>query len=229
MSAPKRAYRTKYEALFLPIGRLIAKTGIKANHLTTLSILVAIGGFFFYSYRILLLGLTFMILASIVDMLDGSVARATDTDTRFGSVFDPVADRYVEFFFLLGMDFGEYAPHGWVLFTFCGMIMASYVRARAESSGGLESCSVGIAERKEKMTILGLGTFFEFLITTDWLKEKWAEVWSWSYDFGLIEVTSDFGPLAIAILIVGILSHISAMQRLSFTFKATKTPTRDEN
>ena len=115
----------------------------------------------------------------------------------------------MEFILLLGMDFGHYAPQGWVLFTFCGMFMASYVRSRAESSGGLESCSVGIAERKEKMTLLGIRTFCEVLILYDPFKKQWSKIWS------------DFGPLALAIIIVGFLSHLSAIQRLRYTYIET--------
>jgi phosphatidylglycerophosphate synthase len=128
-------------------------------------------------------------------MLDGAVARATGSVTRFGAVYDPVLDRYAEFAVLFGMGFGQLVAWTWVVFGLCGMVMASYTRARAESAGGLKSCRVGIAERQEKIILLVIGSLIQPLFSL---------------------------ALPLSVLIVGILSHITVIQRLHFTAIQTR-------
>jgi phosphatidylglycerophosphate synthase len=74
------------------------------------------------------------------------------------------------------------------------MLMASFTRAKAESVGGLKACTVGIAERQEKLLIIIGGSFLLF-------------VYSQSLNY--------------AIIIVGILSHITVLQRLHYTWVQT--------
>jgi CDP-diacylglycerol--glycerol-3-phosphate 3-phosphatidyltransferase/archaetidylinositol phosphate synthase len=131
----------------------------------------------------------------MVDMLDGAVARATGKTTRFGAVYDPVLDRYAEFAVLVGIAVGGFTDWIWAIFALFGMVMASYVRARAESSGGLTSCTVGIAERQEKILLLLVGSILQPFLGF---------------------------ALSVCVIIVGILSHVTVVQRLYFTFKQTQ-------
>ena len=133
--------------------------------------------------------------SGFVDMLDGAVARATNTATRFGAVYDHVLDRYAEFAILMGIGLGGFVDWIWVIFALFGMVMASFVRAKAESVGGLKSCTVGVAERQEKLILLLIGSFLEPLL-----------------------------PLAlpICVVIVGVLSHVTVIQRLRYTFNQTR-------
>jgi phosphatidylglycerophosphate synthase len=73
--------------------------------------------------------------------------------------------------------------------------MASFVRAKAESVGGLKRCTVGVAERQEKLVLLLLGSILQGLFS-------WA--------------------LLGAVILVGVLSHVTVVQRLSYTFKQTR-------
>ena len=84
------------------------------------------------------------------------------------------------------------------------MIMASYVRARAESVG-MDNCSVGI-ERKEKITLIGIGTGLEGLSHA----LNWMQIYP-TYDlFGAVFI---IGPLALSIALVGI--SISSIENQS--------------
>jgi phosphatidylglycerophosphate synthase len=195
-----KALRTRYETLLAPIGNLVAKTGISANVVSVLAVVMSIVSAVAFALRSIAFGLLFMVFASWMDMLDGSIARARGQATPFGQVFDHTLDRYAEFFFLLGILLGGYVDGSWILFALFGMIMASYVRAKAESVDTQINCSVGIAERKEKLFILALGAGFQ-----------------WFYDNNLLNIWPDvFNPLTAAIVLVGLLSHISALQRLKY-------------
>lgn len=133
--------------------------------------------------------------SGFVDMLDGAVARATRSATRFGAVYDHVLDRYAEFAILVGIGLGGFVDWIWVVFALFGMIMASFVRAKAESVGGLKNCTVGVAERQEKLILLLVGSILQPFFSA---------------------------ALPICVLIVGLLSHITVIQRLRYTFTQTR-------
>jgi CDP-diacylglycerol--glycerol-3-phosphate 3-phosphatidyltransferase/archaetidylinositol phosphate synthase len=128
----------------------------------------------------------------IVDMLDGAVARATGSASRFGAVYDHVLDRYAEFVVLLGIGLGGFVEWPWIVFGLFGMVMASYARAKAESAGGLASCTVGVAERQEKIILLLVGSLLQPFIGV---------------------------ALTAAVVIAGLLSHVTVVQRLWYTHK----------
>ena len=186
--------RDSYEKATRPMGLLLAKTRLSPHVFTILSVLVAVVSGYQYSIGKPVEGSLFLILSGFVDMLDGGVARATGRVTRFGAVFDHVLDRYAEFFMIFGMIYGGLV--NWIigLFALFGMLMASFTRAKAESVGGLRSCTVGIAERQEKFLILIGGSLV-------------------SYYFPIV--------LEYAVLLVGILSHITVVQRIHYTWIQT--------
>ncbi len=187
--------RAKYQALMRPVGKGLGKSGITPNALTTISLVVAIGAGTAYALKFPVLGAVGLVVSGVVDMLDGAVARATKSASRFGAVYDHVLDRYVEFFVLAGIGLGGFSDWIWVLFCLFGMVMASFTRAKAESVGGLKQCTVGIAERQEKLIILLIGSFLQPFVT---------------------------GALMVAVIVVGVLSHITVVQRLHYTFKETR-------
>ena len=224
----QRAYRKQYEAFFAPLGRKIANLGISADTLTGLNLVfsflvcVAFTLSMIGNYVFIFIAMVFLFFASFFDMIDGSVARANKEKhpdkpySKFGAVLDPAIDRYSEAFIVLGIMLSGYVPPEFVLFTFVGMIMASYVRARAESLG-MTNCSVGI-ERKEKITLLAMGATLEAVM----MELTQAGIFNFTkyfiyYDpFG---ITYFIGPLAIFTLLVGVLSHISTYHRLQLAKK----------
>jgi archaetidylinositol phosphate synthase len=187
--------RCWYEENTRGIGGLFAKTGISPNGFTFFSLLASVASCYFFYERDILLGLVFIFAMAFLDMVDGAVARVTDRITRFGGVFDHTVDRYAEFFIILGVTLGNFVDWRISFFSLFGMLMASFVRGKAESIGGLKSCTVGIAERQEK---LGL-----FII-------------------GVIGMYFHEQSLNIALIVVGILSHVTVIQRLEYARKNVK-------
>jgi len=173
----------------------LGRVGLTPNAISTLSLVVAVLAAVAYATRAPVLGALGLLGSGAIDMLDGAVARATGSVTRFGAVYDPVLDRYAEFAVLFGMGFGQLVAWIWVVFGLFGMVMASYARARAESSGGLESCRVGIAERQEKIILLVIGSVIQPFYNL---------------------------ALPVSVVIVGILSHITVVQRLHYTAIQTR-------
>jgi CDP-diacylglycerol--glycerol-3-phosphate 3-phosphatidyltransferase/archaetidylinositol phosphate synthase len=206
----------------MPIGNALARTGITPNMITIITLFVAlITAYIFYTGS-LLLGLVVMILTGILDMFDGAVARASNSASPFGATLDHTLDRYAEYLFLLGLMLGpagsteKFIPWFWGLFTLFGMLMASFSRAKAESVGGMDNCSVGIAERQEKLLIISCGILLLAYFPTLWINFL-TSLSSSVLDFFLaIQITN---ILALCTAIVGILSHITVVQRLAYAHK----------
>ena len=204
---PKKKLRSRYETFFAPFGRFLAKTGISPNMISAMSVIASILSCIAYASSPvvgetfgLLLGTFLLGCSSLLDMLDGSLARAKGIAGHYGALLDRTLDRVSEFFFLLGIMAGGYVYSEWVFFCFEGMILASYVRSTAEKRGGLNMDSTtGMFERKEKLTVLAMGCLAEILI--------YENIIGWPFDFGI---------LGLIVLIIGFFSNISAFQRLKY-------------
>lgn len=83
---------------YRPIGFRIAKalrnTGVTPNMITVISIFVgAAAGFFFYKTDIVynIIGILFLIMANILDCVDGQLARLTGIKSKIGRILDGFA------------------------------------------------------------------------------------------------------------------------------------------
>lgn len=178
-----------------PLGRGLGGLGLTPNMLTTMSLLISCLAGLTYMFRFPFFGALGLVASGFVDMLDGAVARAAGRATRFGAVFDHVLDRYAELAILMGIGLGGFADWLWIIFCLFGMVMASYARAKAESVGGLKHCTVGIAERQEKMILLLAGSLLQPFFSI---------------------------ALAVSAIVIGLLSHVTVVQRLHYTFTQTR-------
>lgn len=216
----------------MPVGKAIAKTGITPNMITGLTVLVALVSAWFFAMGDLIIGFLFMLLTVVMDMFDGAVARAAGLASKFGATFDHTLDRYAEFLFMLGLMIGPintvtiswwpyavgdtFIPWFWGFFTLFGMIMASFARAKAESVGGMESCTVGIAERQEKLILQFAGILLLALPSTNIWIDLLTPVPVLLDFFVALDITN---ILTLCIVIVGLLSHITVAQRLRYAKK----------
>ena len=191
--------RQFYEESSLVLGRICLKMGLTPNFLTAISFLCAIAsGLLFWDDQ-LIWGVILMLATAFTDMLDGSTARAGNMGTVFGGILDHVSDRYGEFFILAGITLSGAVHPGWGLFALFGMLIASYTRAAAESMGKIENCAVGIMGRLEKFILIIGGSIAEYFLPTG----RWPEG----------------GWLEFALIIVGVTSFITAIQRLVYAHK----------
>ncbi len=145
----------------------LARAGVTANQMTLAGSLAAIPVAVLIATDNLIVGGILLLAVSAFDTLDGAVARVRDEITEFGAFLDSTLDRYVEvaYYGALMWLFLERADPGAVILSFVvlsGSIMVSYARARAEGLG-LHG-KVGILQRPERLSILGIA-----LIFSEWL------------------------------------------------------------
>ncbi len=110
-----------------------------------------------------------LIVFSPLDVLDGTLARDSGLESKFGAFLDATVDRYEEFFVYVGLLYYLLAhlhqgPLAAVLVVtaLSGSFFVSYTRAKAEALGF--ECSVGILTRFERIVL------FIFAIVTGWIE-----------------------------------------------------------
>jgi CDP-diacylglycerol--glycerol-3-phosphate 3-phosphatidyltransferase len=112
------------------------------------------------------------VAGSVLDILDGALARAGGKTTPFGAFLDSTTDRISEGFMLTAIAF-VFARHGRDVFVavamaaVAGSFLVSYTRARAEALG-LRG-DVGIGSRAERVVVITAG-----LVLAPWGVLPWA-------------------------------------------------------
>lgn len=157
--------------------RVAVKAGITPNVVTTLGLIGNVAGAALLVYAAInapadyiMVGWAgvIIIFSSIMDMVDGYMARTADMCSVFGAFYDSVLDRYCELVTLSGLAFYfMQTSHPWAaVITFLsliGSIMVSYVRARAE---GLNvECKVGLMQRPERIVVTVSGMLLTGFLT----------------------------------------------------------------
>ncbi len=183
-------WKTDIERRLRPVGTDLSRTGISADHLTIIGLVMAVATAVAIANGALRLGVLLLAAATLPDALDGAVAKATGTASPRGSFFDSVADRVSDSLLLGGVAWYLSGLHGGriVLLPFAVLAVStliSYQRAKAESLGF--DARGGVMERAERIVVLGLGLLFEWvLIPVLWLMlvlttvtavQRFAKVW----------------------------------------------------
>ena len=151
---------------------LLGRININPNLITLLGFLINIIAAFSLSRGEFTMAGTIIFLAGAMDMLDGAVARGTNTATEFGGFFDSVIDRYSDIALYLGLIiyYGKQPRMTYVvLIGICimGSMMTSYARARAECI--LQQCKTGFLERPERIVLLIIGAWFHRIEHVLWV------------------------------------------------------------
>ncbi|MEJ2126032.1 MAG: archaetidylinositol phosphate synthase [Candidatus Bathyarchaeota archaeon] len=179
---------------------LFHNLGLTPNRVSILGIIFSIlSGVVYSQWQInrafLILAPVLILVSGLFDALDGVIARVHGKATTFGAFFDSMLDRYADAIVLCGIIAGGLSNLTWGLAALVGSVMVSYSRARAEAAG-VKMESVGLAERAERMVLVGVASFVSYF---------WIDALNWS------------------ILILAILTNFTVLQRANYFRKAVKT------
>lgn len=160
-------FRAPIERAVRPVGMLLRRTGLSPDHLTVLGIVVAVAAAFAIGQGALRGGLVLVIAAALPDMLDGALAKASNSASQRGAFFDSVIDRVTDSVLFGGVAWyfaSEKSPHLALLpMAIMGVSsLISYERAKAESLGLY--AKGGLMERAERIVVLCIGLLFDSLL-----------------------------------------------------------------
>jgi CDP-diacylglycerol--glycerol-3-phosphate 3-phosphatidyltransferase len=149
-------------AVLAPVVRLAIALHLTPNTITVIGLLITIVAAVMIANGLLLPGAAVLTAGSLLDAVDGALARAQGGGTAFGSFLDSTLDRAGEATLFIGIG-------GWMLtsleaptwpmlalmLALAGSFLVSYSHARAEGIG--LAANVGLAPRTERLVLVIAG------------------------------------------------------------------------
>jgi len=191
-----------YLRLIDPVANWLVKRGVHPNTITVIGTFCTLVGGIIYGTGHIRTGGWFLGLTALFDVLDGTVARRSNTSSTFGAFLDSTLDRLADGFVLGGLAifYATSRLHGNVpmliiaLLGLIGAFLTSYTRARAEALG--LDAKVGLLQRPERVVLLSAPQAFFGLVFDGWV-------------------------LAIITIILTVTAWITVVQRVAFVYTAT--------
>jgi phosphatidylglycerophosphate synthase len=119
-----------------PVVRGLAALGVTPNGLTWAALVLGVGAGFALALGWFGLATLLATLSTIGDILDGQVARLTNSGSNRGELLDAAVDRYTEFAFLAGLVIFLRTSWWWMALALGATLasfMVSYASAKAEA------------------------------------------------------------------------------------------------
>jgi CDP-diacylglycerol--glycerol-3-phosphate 3-phosphatidyltransferase len=164
---PQRV-RDGFERLLDPLATVLIRFHVRPNVITTVGTLIVIASATAFAVGWVQWAGFLLLFSGVFDVVDGRVARRGDMTTTFGAFYDSTLDRVGEAALFSGI--AIYFLRGGVpperltlavaacLVALTASLLVSYTRARAEGLG--LTAKVGIAQRAERVLLLGAPTMF---------------------------------------------------------------------
>jgi soluble lytic murein transglycosylase len=187
-------YREPVRSWVEPVGLVLYRRfGLRPNHLTLLGLGVSLlAATFFIAGRTRYAGLL-LILAGLCDFLDGSLARASGQVSAFGAFLDSVIDRYSDLVVLLGIV---------VLYA-----QMPHARGAVVAMAGLIG-SMMVSYTKARAESIGVRC------TVGMMERPERMI--------CLIAGALFDLLEPALWVLAVLSNLTAIQRIAFTWRATR-------
>ena len=202
-----KIFNTSARAVFSyvidPTARFLLRIGVSPNAVTVAGTVgVLFGALVFGARGYLVAGALIVTFFALTDALDGTMARMRGGSSKFGALLDSSMDRIADgavfgavAYYLAGQD-NPYAGVPAALLALVLGQVVSYVKARAQSLG--LNADVGIAERLERLIIVGIG--------------------------GLISGAGLEWGLPAALWLLAVLSAVTVLQRLIHAARTEQVP-----
>ena len=183
-------FRAPVERAVKPLGDGLRRTGLSPDHFTILGLLVGVAAAVAIGAGALRAGLLLVVLAALPDLLDGALAKASNSASQRGAFFDSVIDRVTDALLMGGVAWYLATTESpkMALLPFAIMAVSSivsYERAKAESLGLY--AKGGLMERAERIVLLCIGLLFEsvlipilwvmLVLTTATAIQRFVKVW----------------------------------------------------
>ena len=149
----------------VPGAKFFRALGFTPNGITILGFLIAVVAAYLVGAGWLWIGGIVFLVGGALDLMDGALARLTETVSPFGALLDSVFDRLSEAALFVGLavyalqaDFSDGYRTFFITVLLLALIFSqgvSYLRARGEGLGVFTRA--GIMTRPERVVLLGVG------------------------------------------------------------------------
>jgi len=189
-------WKDKIDRTWDRLAQPLARAGISPNQVTTIGLLLVAAncGLYLLHPNDLLFGVG-LAISFACDSLDGAVARAQGSASKFGGYFDAVIDRYQEILvsFVLGW------MNGWwvlIFFVTTGSLLTSYNKARTAVEIPIDNAAwPDMIERLERIVVVcGALILNSFIALPAWLGGNFLHA---------------------VLVILAVLTHLTALQRFA--------------
>ncbi|MDD1695421.1 MAG: CDP-alcohol phosphatidyltransferase family protein, partial [Methanoregula sp.] len=90
------AFRPRFIRYLEPVADIFIRLRITPNQISMLALISGITCAYLFYQQHFVWGSFFLFLSAVFDLIDGSVARKTNSHSDFGAVFDWIVDKYVD-------------------------------------------------------------------------------------------------------------------------------------
>ena len=149
-------------AVLAPVVRLAVALHLTPNTITVIGLGITLLASILVANDMLLVGAAILTAGSLLDAVDGALARAQNSGTEFGSFLDSTLDRAGEAILYIGIGTWLIAtladptlPMLALMLALSGSFVVSYTHARAQGIG--LAANVGLAPRTERLVIVIAG------------------------------------------------------------------------
>ena len=171
-------YRTTLDWWLVPLAK--AFRHIHPDVFTWLSLVAAVaGGVAFWKsdtsdigLNLLLAAWACVLLNSVLDLLDGKVAKLTGKATPRGDYLDHAIDRFSDTLFVLGIAFSGWARLEVGVLALTGTLLTSYMGTQAQAVG-LKRNYAGLLGRADRMVLMLIVPIADWL----WVRQGYAAPW----------------------------------------------------
>ena len=203
--AKRRLLPQKFQDSFIkllsPLVQQFSRWGLSPNNFTVAGVIITtFGAAAFITGYIRLAGIL-ILLGGLCDTIDGLLARSTGQDSRFGALLDSTVDRYAEFimFFGIAAYFSYIDDFGTAAGTLLALCGSFMVSySRARAESLGLVAKIGLMQRPERIVLIGLGAIIHL------------------------------NAFRLAIWLVAIFSHFTALQRIRFGYKQDYTELKED-
>ena len=148
-----------------PIAKLLTRTRITPNQISWAAFGLAALSFLSFIYNWNIAAGLLAQLSSIIDGVDGSLARLKGMSSAFGGFLDSILDRYADILIILGLVIwsviNEVYPHAWLagFLSITGTLGVSYSRAHisAEFKHNFDRGLLSLASRDIRLFLIMIG------------------------------------------------------------------------
>ncbi|MDD4073963.1 MAG: CDP-alcohol phosphatidyltransferase family protein [Candidatus Pacebacteria bacterium] len=185
------------------IGKIFGFLPLTPNQYTYLSGLFALVGLWFIINGSIVIAIILFLFAGFLDLVDGAVARAKGLSSKTGAYLDTIFDRYVEgiiFFGILFFPLPEILIPGyaWIFLAIFGSVVTTYAKAAAKEKELVnQELKGGILSRGERLILIFIALVLGIIYP-------------------------DFIYTTYVIIIIAVLSNITAIQRVYSAIKINK-------